>query len=107
MQQPFKQIFRELYLPIQEELQEKSISRRYAGHQVQPSKTVALLKTRGWKVDYEDYRRCSTNKALCEDVCTGGLVLREKWKSGTGTDHFHNIKTWENWHLKRLIPDLQ
>jgi hypothetical protein len=52
--QPFKQIFRELYLPTADELQEKSISRRYAGHQVQPQKTVALLKTRGWKIDYEE-----------------------------------------------------
>lgn len=49
--QPFKQIFRELYLPTPDELQEKTISRRYAGHQVQPKKTVALLKTRGWVVD--------------------------------------------------------
>ncbi len=52
--QPFKQIFRELYVPTADELQEKNISRRYAGHQVQPKKTVALLKTRGWTVDYEE-----------------------------------------------------
>lgn len=51
--QPFKQIFRELYLPTPDELQEKTISRRYAGHQVQPKKTVALLKTRGWTVDMD------------------------------------------------------
>lgn len=52
--QPFKQIFRELYLPTEDELKHKTISRRYAGHQVQPKKTVALLKTRSWTVDYED-----------------------------------------------------
>ncbi len=49
--QPFKQIFRELYLPTHDELAEVTTSRRYAGHQVQPQKTVALLKTRGWTVD--------------------------------------------------------
>ena len=49
--QPFKQIFRELYLPTHDELTEVTTSRRYAGHQVQPKKTVALLKTRGWTVD--------------------------------------------------------
>lgn len=54
MVQPFKQIFRELYLPTADELKERTISRRYAGHQVQPNKTVALLKTRGWTVDYEE-----------------------------------------------------
>ncbi len=51
--QPFKQIFRELYIPTKDELKEVTISRRYAGHQVQPKKAVALLKTRGWTVSYE------------------------------------------------------
>lgn len=54
LRQPFKQIFRELYLPTEDELREKTISRRYAGHQIQPAKTVALLKTRGWKAEYEE-----------------------------------------------------
>jgi hypothetical protein len=54
IKQPFKQIFRELYLPTADELREKSISRRYAGHQIQPRKTLALLKSRGWTVDYTD-----------------------------------------------------
>ena len=52
--QPFKQIFRELYLMNADEKEEKTASRRYAGHQVQPKKTVALLKSRGWTVDYEE-----------------------------------------------------
>ena len=52
--QPFKQIFRELYLINEDEQREKTVSRRYAGHQVQPKKTVALLKGRGWTVDYEE-----------------------------------------------------
>jgi hypothetical protein len=52
IKQPFKQIFRNLYLPTADELAERVRSRRYAGHQVQPKKTVALLKSRGWTVDY-------------------------------------------------------
>lgn len=52
--QPFKQVFREYYPITQDELQERTISRRYAGHQVQPQRTVALLKGRGWTVDYEE-----------------------------------------------------
>ncbi len=52
--QPFKQIFREYYPITEDEKQEGLVSRRYAGHQVQPKKTVALLKTRGWTVDYEE-----------------------------------------------------
>lgn len=52
--QPFKQVFREFYPITEDEKQEALVSRRYAGHQVQPKKTVALLKTRGWTVDYEE-----------------------------------------------------
>ncbi|OWA34494.1 hypothetical protein B9G55_17375 [Saccharibacillus sp. O16] len=52
--QPFKQIFRELYLPNADEKSAGTSSSRYAGHQVQPSKTVALLRGRGWTVSYEE-----------------------------------------------------
>ena len=52
--QPFKQIFRELYTVNDDEKSEKTVSRRYAGHQIQPKKTAALLKSRGWTADYEN-----------------------------------------------------
>ncbi|MBR3357175.1 MAG: DUF4132 domain-containing protein [Solobacterium sp.] len=52
--QPFKQVFREFYPLTQDEKDERTLSRRYAGYQVQPKKTVALLRTRGWTVDYEE-----------------------------------------------------
>ena len=46
--QPFKQVFRELYVPTPAELDEASGSRRYAGHQVGPRPALALLTGRGW-----------------------------------------------------------
>ncbi|QYR59641.1 DUF4132 domain-containing protein [Fusobacterium polymorphum] len=53
LRQPFKQVFRELYVKtIDEKGRDKSL--RYAGHQVQPAKTVALLKTRRWIIDGEE-----------------------------------------------------
>lgn len=52
--QPFKQVFREYYPMTAEERQERTISRRYAGHQVQPQRTLALLKQHGWTVDREE-----------------------------------------------------
>lgn len=52
--QPFKQVFREYYPITAEERQERTISRRYAGHQVQPRRTLALLKQHGWTVDREE-----------------------------------------------------
>jgi hypothetical protein len=54
LKQPFKQVFREYYPLTEDERAEKTISRRYAGHQVQPRKTVALLRGRGWTVDYNE-----------------------------------------------------
>lgn len=53
IKQPFKQVFRELYVKTKEEEKETN-SLRYAGHQVQPSKTIALLKTRRWMVEGEE-----------------------------------------------------
>ncbi|MEH7084970.1 DUF4132 domain-containing protein, partial [Neobacillus drentensis] len=53
IKQPFKQVFRELYLPNQDELAAGTGTRRYAGHQIQPQKTVALLKNRLWTTSYE------------------------------------------------------
>ncbi|SEC77305.1 protein of unknown function [Tenacibaculum sp. MAR_2009_124] len=52
--QPFKQVYRELYALTPDEEREGVISKRYAGHQVQPKKTLALLKGRGWTVDYDN-----------------------------------------------------
>ncbi len=54
VKQPFKQVFRELYLPNADELAVGTMSYRYAGHQVQPRKTAALLKNRLWTVSYEE-----------------------------------------------------
>lgn len=50
--QPFKQVFRELYVKTDEELEAYS-STRYAGNQIQPGKTKACLKTRRWVLDME------------------------------------------------------
>ena len=54
IKQPFKQVFRELYIPTKDELETSNRSERYQGHQVQPQKTVALLRGRGWTVNYEE-----------------------------------------------------
>ena len=52
--QPFKQVFRELYLVTDDEKETSNRSQRYQGHQVQPKKTIALLRGRGWTVNYEE-----------------------------------------------------
>lgn len=52
MVQPFKQVFRELYVKLDDEL-DQSMSNRYSGYQIQPSKAAAALKSRKWNVSYE------------------------------------------------------
>ena len=51
--QPFKQVFREYYPLTEEERRERTISRRYAGNQIQARRAVGMLRGRGWTVDYE------------------------------------------------------
>lgn len=50
--QPFKQVFRELYIKTEEEVQAFR-STRYAGNQIQPQKTKACLKSRRWVCDID------------------------------------------------------
>ena len=51
--QPFKQVFRELYVKLSEEL-DKDRSYMFAGNQIQPKKAVATLRGRRWIAGYEE-----------------------------------------------------
>lgn len=51
--QPFKQVFRELYVLTPQEQEDKTLSRRYTGHQVNPNQATALFTRRGWVSMYE------------------------------------------------------
>lgn len=50
--QPFRQVFRELYVKTEEEM-DMFRSLRYSGNQIQPAKTVGALKSRRWVADIE------------------------------------------------------
>jgi HEAT repeat protein len=52
--QPFKQVFRELYILTSTEKEEGNLSRRYAGQQVNPRQALALLGARGWVTHPEE-----------------------------------------------------
>lgn len=47
--QPFKQLFRELYVVTAQEKADGAASHRYSGQQVQPRQAMALWGTRGWR----------------------------------------------------------
>jgi len=56
--QPFKQLFRELYVVTDAERDSETLSHRYSGHQVQPRQALALFTTREWlNVPEEGVRR--------------------------------------------------
>ncbi|MEN7551592.1 DUF4132 domain-containing protein [Rapidithrix thailandica] len=99
LKQPFKQVFRELYLPTEDELAAKSVSKRYDGHQVQPKKTVALLKGRGWTVDYEE----GLQKVFHKEGYIAKMYAMADWFSPADVEsptletvQFINRKTWKN-----------
>ena len=50
--QPFRQVFRELYVKTKDEFG-CFTSMRYAGNQIQPKKAAACLKERRWVADIE------------------------------------------------------
>jgi hypothetical protein len=51
--QPFRQLFRELYIPTATELADGLASRRFAGHQVERSRAAGIFASRGWVADFE------------------------------------------------------
>lgn len=54
--QPFKQIFRELYLVTKQEKKDGTKSNRFAGQQVGPKQAMALWGSRGWHTQEGVYR---------------------------------------------------
>ena len=107
--QPFKQVFREYYPITDDERQERTISRRYAGHQVQPQRTVALLKNRGWTVDYEE----GLQKVFYKENLIVRMYAMADWFSPADiepptleTVEFFDRKTKENIPLENVPPIL-
>ncbi|HEU0299570.1 MAG TPA: DUF5724 domain-containing protein, partial [Longimicrobium sp.] len=70
--QPFKQVFRELYPMVQAEAG-ATLTRRYAGHQVQPRQALALLGGRGWVAHPEE----GVSRTFHETGLTARLEFQE------------------------------
>ena len=74
--QPFRQVFRELYVKLPEE-NEKTMSRMFSGYQIQAQRTVGALKTRRWVADYED----GLQKIYYDDNIIASLYAEADWFS--------------------------
>ena len=71
--QPFKQLFRELYVLTDRERADVSFSTRYAGHQLQPRAELAQLGGRGWVAHPEEgIRRTSHDAGLTASLWFDG-----------------------------------
>lgn len=71
--QPFKQVFRELYVVVGNERDPHGGSLRYAGHAVQPRQALALLTKRGWVHHPEE----GLHRVFHDDGCVAWLDFRE------------------------------
>ena len=105
--QPFKQIFRELYLINGDEKDCKTASERYAGHQIQPQKTLALLKSRGWSVDEHH----GLQRVYYRENIIAVLYAAADWFSPADieaptleTIQFYDRKTGERLELTKVPP---
>lgn len=105
--QPFKQVFRELYVKLPEE-QESNMSRMFAGNQIQPQKTVGALRNRRWIADYED----GLQKIYYKDNIIATIYALADWFSPSDVEAptleyvaFYNRKSFEQMKLKD-VPDI-
>ncbi|ALQ35812.1 DUF4132 domain-containing protein [Fusobacterium hwasookii] len=107
VKQVFKQVFRELYIKTKDELKMDK-SRRYAGHQIQPTKSIALLKTRRWVVD--DYE--GLQKVYYKENIIAKMYAMTDWYSPVEVEAptiedivFYDRKTFELMTIED-VPDL-
>ncbi|HWQ78271.1 MAG TPA: DUF4132 domain-containing protein [Anaerovoracaceae bacterium] len=107
--QPFKQVFRELYRPNEDELKQLTHSNRYAGHQVQPKKTLALLKSRGWTASYEE----GLQKVCYKENIIISLYALADWFAPADIEAptietvcFHDRKTYDTVSIEQISPVL-
>lgn len=93
--QPFKQVFRELYVKLTEEL-ERTHSLMFAGNQIQPSKTAACLKARRWVADYEE----GLQKIYYKDNIIAHIYAQADWFSPSDVERLR----WNGWSLPTERP---
>lgn len=107
LRQPFKQVFRELYVKLPEE-SGLTASRMFAGNQIQPQKTAGCLKGRRWIADYEE----GLQKIFYKENIIARIYALADWFSPSDVEaptlewvEFSNRKTFELLTMEQ-VPDL-
>lgn len=105
--QPFKQVFRELYVKLPEEM-EADKSRMFAGNQIQPAKTIGALKSRRWIADYEN----GLQKIYYKQNIIATIYAMADWFSPADTEEptleyvvFYDRKTFRQMKMSE-VPDI-
>ena len=105
--QPFKQVFRELYIKLDEEL-ENHKSLMFAGNQIQTKRTLTCLKNRKWVADYEE----GLQKVYYRDNIVANIYALADWFSPSDIEAptlewvvFSNRKTFQSLKIKD-VPDI-
>ena len=107
--QPFKQVFRELYILTDAEKADGAKSERYAGHQVNPKQALALLGTRSWvSLPEEGVRRTFHDAGLTAWVEFMGLTFTPADVEGLTLEnvHFTRRGDWKPVPLSEIPPRL-
>jgi hypothetical protein len=107
--QPFKQVFRELYVLTQNETRvgDEAASSRYSGQQVQPRQALALFGQRGWVNSQEEgVRRTFHDAGLTARVDFNGGYLTPAEVEGLTIDRvsFTRRGTWTPLPLVEVPP---
>lgn len=104
--QPFRQVFRELYVPTETE-KSASESTRYGGHQLQPRQAIGILSKRGWIIRAEE----GVSKTLHESRLTAWINFDEAFYSPADIEgltlqslHFTRAGDWKPIPLSEVPP---
>ena len=105
--QPFKQVFREFYPKLEEE-KDALDSRLFAGYQIQPKKTLAVLRGRRWVADYDE----GLQKIFFRQGIAATIYALADWFSPADTESptleyvsFYDRKTYKQKKLSQ-VPDV-
>ena len=107
--QPFKQVFRELYLNVESESEDGKISNRYSGHQLNPRQATAILGKRGWvSHPQEGTRKTFHDEQISVHVDFGTYFLTPADVEDLAIEgvHFTKAGEWEPIKLDSIPPRL-
>jgi hypothetical protein len=69
VKQPFKQVFRELYVITEDEIKNDGYTNRFAGYQIEGKRMLGIMKSRGWMInEYDGFEKINHNSNLRIDL---------------------------------------